>query len=365
MSEFIPVFAQAADTTAYHLACLRLIARIHDTHANIWGRDSVLDNYFGKYYPPVQTKFVEGSLVVTGYYTDSAGIKDKLLKGDVITKVDGSPVDMLIKKFLNMTPASNYETQLRDMPRKILRGKTAKVSISIERKGQTISLEIDRYEAALLKMQIDYDPHPNDSSYRLLNGDIGYIYPGKYHNRQLPAIRQLFKDTKAIIVDMRCYPSEIMPFTFGNYIKPWSSGFVKFGHASLSIPGMINISDPIPNGSGTADHYKGKIIVIVDASTQSQAEYTTMAFQSAPNTTVIGSTTAGADGNISAIYLPGDIFTYISGLGILYPDGRETQRTGVRIDVPVRPTIQGIREGRDEMLEKAIRLAEQKDTARQ
>jgi len=158
-------------------------------------------------------------------------------------------------------------------------------------------------------------------------------------------------------VDMRCYPSEFMPFTFGNYIKPRVSGFVKFGRASLSTPGMINFSDPISNGSNNSDHYKGKIIVIVDASTQSQAEYTTMAFQSAPNTTVIGSTTAGADGNVSAIYLPGNIFTYISGLGVLYPDGRESQRAGVRIDVPVRPTIKGIREGRDEMLEKAIGLA--------
>ena len=358
LSEFIPVFAHAADTTAYHLACLQLIARIHDTHANIWGIDPALDNYIGKYYPPVQTKFVEGSLVVTGYYTDSAGIKDRLFKGDIITKIDGSPVDTLVKKFLNITPASNYETQLRDMPRKILRGKTAKVLVSVERNGQTIPLEIDRYEAALLKMQIDYNPHPTDSSYRLLDGNIGYIYPGKYHNRQLPAIQQLFKDTKAIIVDMRCYPTEFMPFTFGNYIKPGISSFVKFGCASLSTPGMIKISDPISNGSITySDHYKGKIIVIVDATTQSSAEYTTMAFQSAPNTTVIGSTTAGADGNVSAIYLPGNIFTYISGLGVLYPDGRESQRAGVRIDVPVRPTIKGIREGRDEMLEKAIELA--------
>ena len=357
LSEFIPVFSQAADTTAYHLACLQLIARIHDTHANIWGSDPVLDNYIGKYYPPVKTRFIEGALVVTGYYTDSAGIKDKLLKGDIITKVDGSSIDTLIKKFLYIAPASNYETQLRDLPGKILRGRTAKVSISVERNGLTFPLEIDRYERALLKMQIDYDPHPTDSSYRLLDGNIGYIYPGKYHNRQLPAIQQLFKDTKAIIVDMRCYPTEFMPFTFGNYIKSGISSFAKFGQINLSTPGMITISEPISNGSNNTDHYKGKIIVIVDATTQSSAEYTTMSFQSASNTTVIGSTTAGADGNVSAIYLPGNIFTYISGLGVLYPDGRESQRVGVRIDIPVLPTIKGIREGRDEMLEKAIGLA--------
>jgi C-terminal processing protease CtpA/Prc len=101
------------------------------------------------------------------------------------------------------------------------------------------------------------------------------------------------------------------------------------------------------------NHYKGKVVVIVDAQTQSQAEYTTMAFQSSANVTVIGSTTAGADGNVSPIILPGGISTMISGLDVLYPDGTETQRKGVKIDIPLKPSIAGIKAGRDELLEKA------------
>jgi hypothetical protein len=45
-----------------------------------------------------------------------------------------------------------------------------------------------------------------------------------------------------------------------------------------------------------------------------------------------------------------------SGLGVFYPDGTNTQRVGVRIDHYVTPTIEGIRTGRDELLEKAIEL---------
>jgi hypothetical protein len=37
---------------------------------------------------------------------------------------------------------------------------------------------------------------------------------------------------------------------------------------------------------------------------QSQAEYTTLAFRSAPDVIVVGSTTAGADGNVASIALP-------------------------------------------------------------
>jgi hypothetical protein len=46
--------------------------------------------------------------------------------------------------------------------------------------------------------------------------------------------------------------------------------------------------------------------------------------------------------------------TSFSGLGIYYPDNTNTQRVGVKIDIQVKPTIKGIKEGRDEVMEKAL-----------
>ena len=46
----------------------------------------------------------------------------------------------------------------------------------------------------------------------------------------------------------------------------------------------------------------------------------------------------------------------ISGIGVYYPNGQETQRVGIISNIEVTPTIKGIREGRDELLEKAIEL---------
>jgi hypothetical protein len=45
----------------------------------------------------------------------------------------------------------------------------------------------------------------------------------------------------------------------------------------------------------------------------------------------------------------------ISGIGVFYPDKRPTQRIGIIPDEEVKPTIAGIRDGRDEVLEVAIR----------
>ena len=73
----------------------------------------------------------------------------------------------------------------------------------------------------------------------------------------------------------------------------------------------------------------------------------------------IGSQTAGADGNISIFYISNGLQTVISGLGVNYPDGTETQRVGIRIDEIVKPTIAGIKAGKDELYERAVELINQ------
>jgi C-terminal processing protease CtpA/Prc len=163
-----------------------------------------------------------------------------------------------------------------------------------------------------------------------------------------------------MIIDMRCYPSEFMPFTFGNDIKPSLSPFVKFTSGSPGMPGLFRFGQPLKNGKKNLENYTHPVVIIVNALTQSQAEYTTMAFQSAPGVVVIGSTTAGADGNVSSIYLPGGIFTMISGIGVYYPDGTETQRKGVKIDKVIYPTVEGIKAQRDELLQAAIAIIKAK-----
>jgi C-terminal processing protease CtpA/Prc len=101
-------------------------------------------------------------------------------------------------------------------------------------------------------------------------------------------------------------------------------------------------------------HYEGKLAILADEVTQSSAEYTTMAFRVAPRAIVIGSMTAAADGNISPIALPGGLRSMISGIGVFYPDKRPTQRVGIVPDIEVKPTLTGVRAGKDEALEKAL-----------
>jgi C-terminal processing protease CtpA/Prc len=81
-----------------------------------------------------------------------------------------------------------------------------------------------------------------------------------------------------------------------------------------------------------------------------------MILQTAKNVTVIGSQTAGADGTISFFTFPGDYKTAFTGIGIFYPDGRETQRIGIVPDIKVEQTVDGVRKGKDEILERTVQF---------
>jgi len=353
----ITPFVQAKDEKEHILEVLKLIATVQDTHANIFSREDALIDFKGSYKAPFNADFIENKLVVVGFpYGDTLQVKQMLKIGDVISGINGKPVEALIKHYLPFTAASNYDTQLRNMPYEfLLRGHAESFLLDIEEGGKTRTQSIKAIQANHFRSGERY---PGKQGYQLLNQDIGYIFPAKYKNNDLPAIKELFKNTKGMIIDLRCYPSDFMPFTFGSYIKGKSTPFVKFSRGELSLPGLFTYSSALNNGGG-GDSYQGKIVVIVNSSTQSQAEYTTMAFQSDPNVTVIGSTTSGADGNVSTIILPGGISTMISGIGVFYPDGTPTQRVGVKIDKLMKPTIKGIREGRDELLEAAKQIINQ------
>tara|TARA_A100000171_G_C2133691_1_gene148477 strand:- start:2892 stop:3245 length:354 start_codon:yes stop_codon:yes gene_type:complete len=104
--------------------------------------------------------------------------------------------------------------------------------------------------------------------------------------------------------------------------------------------------------------YANRVVLLVNEFTQSFGEFTAMCLQTGDQVTTIGSRTAGADGNVSKMELPGGLSTWISGIGVFYPDGTETQRNGIKLNYEVKPSISGILEGRDEVLEMAIQHIE-------
>jgi len=344
--EFIPKIIETNNELSYKLTLLELIGRVQDTHAGIWG--GALDEFWGRKVAPIRTRFIEDQLVVTKLFQGAAKSGTEI--GDVITKIKGEEISSLVEQNLKYAPASNYITQLRILSTQLTKTNGDSLSVEIANKGKIRLKARDRLPTDFWRV--------DKPSHKMLENNIGYIFPGSLTQGkgEIDTIMNSFINTKGLIIDFRARPRDFLVFSLGKYLMPQPTEFVKFSLTSLQNPGQFNLTESIKTGEQNNNYYQGQVVILVNESTQSSAEYQTMALKVAPRATVIGSTTAGADGNVSLIILPGSVRTFISGIGVYYPDGTETQRVGIVPDIEVRPTIEGIRSGRDELLEKAIQI---------
>ncbi|RXG18404.1 peptidase S41-like protein [Leeuwenhoekiella aestuarii] len=353
LKEYIPKFINAKNKFEYELASIELIGEINDTHASTSVGFSNVQYKRGNLYPPILTQFIDEQLVVTDYYKPELKGASQVETGDVITHIEGKSINTILDSIRPYYPASNDAAKRRNIAYDILRSNKEQIRIDYISNNQKKAALLPLYEKSALNMR--WYKWTDEPCYKLLDGNIGYITLAFIKEEDIALIKETFKNTKGIIIDIRNYPSTFVPFTLGSYFVSSTTPFVKFTKFNLDNPGEFNFTAPleIPKDAET---YRGKLVVLVNEDTQSQAEYTAMAFRAGANTTIVGSTTAGADGNVSSIYLPGGLLTNISGNGVYYPDGTQTQRVGIIPDVEVTPTIEGLKKGRDEVLEKAIEV---------
>ncbi len=355
LKEYIPGFLNAKNELEYELVALQIIADVKDTHANLWSGGDKIQALRGKNFAPFKAEFIEDKLVVVDYYNTEYADQTKLKVGDYITHINGKKVQSIVDSLERYYPSSNSSAMLRDISADILRSTDSSMILKYVSDGKKLEHEIPLFDRGKLKMYYMYKVNNDEKSYKIMDGNIGYITLANIKNEDFIMIKKTLKDTKGIIIDIRNYPSSFAPFALGPFFMSKPTTFVKFTFPNPKNPGEFTFSNPV-----TIQHdpmyYKGKLVVLVNEKSQSQAEYTAMAFKAVNNSKIVGSTTAGADGNVSEIFLPGGLRTLISGIGIYYPDGTETQRIGIVPDVIVKPTIEGIKANRDEVLEKAIEL---------
>ena len=388
LSEYIPKFNNAKTALEYQLAILQLAGKTNDTHARhflaanerdlLRGtryaplRTDEIDSLRGKKYAPFQVRFIENKLTVIDYFKPELKENTGLEIGDFITHVNGNRIEYIIDSIKSHYPASNEPARMYYMATDLVRSNNNSIHIIYNSSGTIKQKELTMYERSDLNM----DESNRKLSYDTLMIDkdsvfIGYITLATLKDTEISQIKKSFMNAKGIIIDIRNYPASIVPLSLGEFFTTKRKPFAKFTTGNLNNPGEFNFSRNVqflnynagdPNGFNdfkaykSENYFKGILVVIVNEETISQAEYTAMLFSAGDNTVIIGSQTQGADGNVSLIPLPGGLKAGISGIGVYYPDGTGTQRIGIFPDIEVKPTIQGIREGRDELLEKAIEI---------
>ena len=352
LAEFIPRVAAAKSAESYRTEILALIAEAHDGHANLW---SALDARppVGECQLRVNVRFVDHLPVITGSSPADSSNPTELRIGDVITELDGVPVGKLVESWKPYYAASNDAARLRDIGRSITRGQCGESNITIRRENRELKLKINRVSPGTADSGVITHDLPGPA-FRLLSKDVAYLKLSSVKSADAAGYVEQAAGTKGLIIDIRNYPSDFMVFALGSLLVENETAFARFTEGDLANPAAFHWTNAV-SLSPLQPHYPGKIVILVDESSMSQAEYTAMAFRAARGAIVVGSTTAGADGNVSPFALPGGLRTMISGIGVFYPDKTPTQRIGIVPNVKVAPTMAGIRAGRDEVLEEALR----------
>ncbi len=345
LKEMIPKFQNASNKEEYQNTVYELIAKLDDSHAGI--------NLGGgkRKYLPVKVSNIDNKAVISGFYNDSLAKVNNLKLGDVILKIDGMDVSTETKKELKYSIGSNKNIKTKNAYFYVLGGSNDKATLTIIRDDQTQQIKVTRYSFK----DFNYGNNQNAIKFKHINDEIGYINMAILEDQDISIIFKSLENKKTIIIDLRNYPAYIYK-EFSRYLNSEKRDFCKAYIPDINYPGKFIYKENLQTDS-SREAFKGKVIILVNEQSQSRSEFTAMAFQTADNVITIGNQTAGADGDVVRLEYMGGYRTIITGIGILYPDGSETQRIGVKIDIEVKPTINGLSQGRDEVLEKAIELA--------
>jgi len=365
LRQFIPRMEGAKDALDYNLDLAEMITHIHDSHGG--ATSPVLQKYFGDASAPVRVRMIEGLPVITGF-TNAEAAKDAGLEiGDVILKVDDEDASQRIAKRLKYTAHSTPQSGMfYATERSLVRGsKDSTATFTIrDLHDQVRELKVARKVEYMPKTQGDR----TGDVLRVLPGNIGYADLDHLTVAQVDEMFEKFKDCPAIIFDDRGYPQgtawQIAP---------------RLTEKTDVVGAMFKRRDPmspdLPNGALFSSQevatflqrlprtdkwrYHGRTVLLIDERTISQAEHSGLFFEAANGTKFIGSPTEGANGDVTNLSVPGGIYVRFSGQGVWHSDGRQLQRLGLQPEVEVRPTLAGIRAGKDEVLDKAVQYLQQ------
>jgi Peptidase family S41 len=100
-----------------------------------------------------------------------------------------------------------------------------------------------------------------------------------------------------------------------------------------------------------------KIVILIDGRAMSSVETVLQMLRDSKLGTFVGETSGGTNGNVSSFQVPGGFEVRFTGMRAASEDGSTIQGHGITPDHIVHPTLDGVRAGRDEILEAGVTVA--------
>lgn len=336
LNESIFPFIRINDKQSYEIAFLKLAATLNDGHAYTTRQS----------YLPVELNAIEKVEGKTIVKIDKGGLN----KGDIIHSIGKREIDSIrdsLSALISASTPGNKEYRINCyITEMIFFNET---DVTILRNGQKLKVHITPFPFEYEKPYL----------YKRITKDIGYVDLPLLTTEEIAPMFQSLSDARGIIFDLRKHPRQPLYdmnqfFCYLSDQKVISIFPMALGHPEHPGAYLWKIPQIIIPDSLKCTRFKGKILFLIDESTQSALE--TIAWEARVNfhATLIGRPTSGALGRIIKVPLPG-FWTSFSGFALFSLDGSELQRKGILPDIEVYPTMESIKAGKDEILEAAIK----------
>lgn len=272
--------------------------------------------------------------------------------GDVIEAIEGRPVLEIINSGLEFS-SSSASSRMRNGLNMVMYLDAPRTYQIRSAEGTLRDVEIIPDPDAPFVTRLDRERGPLD--------DIGH--PELYYvdlaanataGINSTALHRTLRSYEGLVLDMRGYPGP------GSWA--FIAGLMNDGGPGprlqevLQGPETIRIRDiPQPTAPGPGG-YSGPVMILSAPTTQSQAEHLILTLTAAGRAEVVGRPSAGANGTITSVALPGGFGISFTGLIILQNDESVFHGVGVPVDHPVEILPEDLAAGIDPELQHAAEL---------
>lgn len=321
-----------------------LVAALQDGHGYVSH-----EKFTRGYAPPLRLGWVEDRVVVT-----ATGDTSLFQVGDVVVSIDGADATDALREAEKYYSGSRQWRRRRalvrlpqgeddTMARFILERARRRLEVTAKRTGQGATWRperphIEELRPGIFYVNLDNTPMADiDARMAEIAAARGVIFDLRgYPNSNHDVLRRLLPGPDTTTAWMRV-PQIIYPD------REKLVGYVEHGWGMQPAEPRIT----------------GKVVFITDERAISYAESVMGFVHGYRLGEIVGSPTAGANGNVNRIALPGGFHVTFTGMRVVKHDGSQLHTIGFLPTVPTQPTVAGLRAGRDEVLERALEIVEE------
>ncbi len=341
--------ARDADEIEYFRTLREMIARLHDGHGGVY-KDSMMS---GPYFP-LALAWAGPDLVVAGL---GDSVAPEIAIGDILVSIDGRSAEACGQEVSHRISAATEGWRRANSARCIAWDLPTNDPANVvlrHPEGDEYAVQLARTAAppenALTKKR------PADGS-EPAPGVVYFNLAGA-PSSALAAVMDKLKAADGIIFDMRGYPAEAA-YEVIQHLIDQTANSARWNVPVITRPdreGWDWRTDGRWNMPPLEPRLRQPIVFMTYGGAISYAESIMGIVEHYRLGEIVGSTTAGTNGNVNPFQLPGGFLVAWTGMKVLKHDGSQHHGVGIPPTVAVEPTAKGIAEGRDEVLEKAVEV---------